>query len=79
MIRALGYDNSGSIYYKTDICAEYKILPQRAESTSAAIKPGPLYNKQIELTKKKWDHLQDLKKFLPNDTHYFYDNLPYKM
>ncbi|XP_075155531.1 uncharacterized protein LOC142228881 [Haematobia irritans] len=78
-LRALGYDNSGSLYYKTDICAEYEILPQRRATTYKSAQPSPLYSNKIELSKKKWDHLQDLKNLLPKDCHHFYEQLPYKM
>lgn len=79
MTRALIYDDLGYIYYKTDISAEYELLPQRKKSISSTITPGQLYAKRIEISKKKWDHLQDLKQFLPKDCHYFYDNLPYQI
>jgi len=35
----------------------------------------PLYNKPLPLTLSKWTDSQNLKKFLPQDTHSFYDTL----
>lgn len=78
MLRALGYDPSGVIYFKTNINDEYQLLPQRAKVYNEDTNPGQLYEEKIPLSKKKWEHLQDLKKFLPKDCHYFYDELPHK-
>lgn len=79
MIRALAYDPSGVIYFKTGITDDYDLLPQRSvRRTIAEIPAESLHKEKIPLTKKKWDHLQDLKRFLPSDCHYFYDKLPFR-
>ncbi|XP_050322620.1 uncharacterized protein LOC126754569 [Bactrocera neohumeralis] len=78
MLRALAYDSSGSIYFKTNVTDEYQLLPQRSRFPIENVSPDCLYKEKIAISKKKWDHLQDLKKFLQADCHSFYDNLPYK-
>lgn len=78
MLRALAYDASENIYFKTNITDQYELLPQRSKFGIEDIIPGPLYKEKIAISKKKWDHLQDLKKLLPADCFHFYDNLPYK-
>lgn len=78
MLRALAYEPSGSVYFKTDITDGYEFLPHRSKSPIKDIPPDSLNKEKIAITKKKWDHLQDLKKFLPADCRLFYDNLSYK-
>lgn len=78
MIRAIGYDTSGTIYFKTDIKEDYKVLPQRVNKISEFCKPNILHPERIKISKKKWQHLQDLKSLLPSDCHYFYDNIPFE-
>lgn len=78
MIRALAYDPTAIIYYKTDIKEDYKILPQRSKKKVEFTNPNLLHPERIKISKKKWQHLQDLKLLLPSDCHYFYDNIPFE-
>lgn len=77
MIRALGYDPSGIIYYKINIKENYNPLPQCTQQNFEYAEPSQLHTDRIKISKKKWDHLQDLKFLLPSDCHSFYDNIPY--
>lgn len=79
MLRALGYDSSGLIYFKTNITDEYELLPNRSNSVIETMSPECLFKEKIAISKQKWDHLQYLKQFLPADCHHFYDNLPCKI
>ncbi|XP_075160230.1 uncharacterized protein LOC142233263 [Haematobia irritans] len=78
MIRALGYDTSGTIYFKTNIKEEYAILPNRKAKDTHDNQPSPLHSQRIKISKKKWEHFQDLKSFIPEDCHDFYTNFPYQ-
>lgn len=78
MIRSLGYDSSGTIYFKTNIEEDYKVLPQRGANKSECTHPNLLHPERLKISKKKWQHLQDLKLLLPSDCHYFYDNIPFE-
>ncbi|KAG8243761.1 hypothetical protein J6590_038237 [Homalodisca vitripennis] len=40
--------------------------------------PSPLYNKAIQISKAKFNDLQDLKKFLPRKAQLFYEGLTFK-
>lgn len=77
MIRALAYDPSGIIYYKTNINDDYNVLPQRTQQKFRDIEPSQLHTERIPISKKKWEHLQELKFLLPADCHSFYDNIPF--
>lgn len=79
MIRALTYDDpSGTIYFKTDIKENYNVLPQRANKKSEFSNHNLLHPEKIKISKKKWQHLQELKLLLPSDCHYFYVNIPFE-
>lgn len=77
MLRVLAYDALGQIHYKTDITSEYQPLPQKSRKLFKVVEPGPLHSQQLPISKMKYNHLQDLKKLLPNDCHSFYENLPF--
>lgn len=78
MIRTLGYDTTGFIYFKTNITEDYEQLPQRIGKRFTLVAPSQLHEQRIKISFKKWQHLQDLKKLLPADCHYFYDNIPFQ-
>lgn len=44
-----------------------KIIPE--------VQYDKVYKKPISINLSKWEDLQNFKKFLPKDTHAFYDNL----
>ncbi|XP_075154227.1 uncharacterized protein LOC142238677 [Haematobia irritans] len=52
MIRALGYDTSGTIYFKTNIKEEYAILPNRKAKDTHDNQPSPLHSQRIKIPKK---------------------------
>lgn len=79
MLRAVAYDPSGLIYFKINITDEYELLPHRTKACIERIIPARLYKEKLAIPKKKWEHLQDLKKFIPIDCQKFYDTLPYKL
>lgn len=77
-IRCLKYLPSGEILFKTKYDDPYAFLPQRQKGIILdEYKPQPLYGKRLEISKKKWLDLQQLKKVIPKDTHYFYDMIKY--
>lgn len=78
-LRALGYDSSGAIYYKINIKNDYQVLPQRIAQKFEVVEPPQLHLQRIKISKKKYQHLQQLKHLLPGDCHYFYDNIPYEI
>uniref|UniRef100_A0A0A1XN62 DUF7869 domain-containing protein n=1 Tax=Zeugodacus cucurbitae TaxID=28588 RepID=A0A0A1XN62_ZEUCU len=78
MIRALAYDTTGSIYYKTCFKDEYQLLPKRTTRNFEIQQPNLLHPQRLTISKKKWQHLQDLKALIPADCHYFYDNIPFE-
>lgn len=69
MIRVLAYDPSGVIYFKVNATDEFKELPQRIGNKLKAFEPLKLHLQRIKISSKKWQHLQDLKPFLPPDCH----------
>lgn len=77
-LRALAYDPSGIIYFKINIKDDYQILPQRIAKNFEVVDPPQMYSQRIKISKKKFQHLQDLKDLLPRDCHYFYDHIPYE-
>uniref|UniRef100_A0A6P7GR70 Uncharacterized protein LOC114345767 isoform X3 n=1 Tax=Diabrotica virgifera virgifera TaxID=50390 RepID=A0A6P7GR70_DIAVI len=77
-LKCLKYLPSGDILYKTKYDSPYEILPQRQKTIILdEYLPKPLYSKRLEISKKKWLDLQQLKKVIPKDTHYFYDLIKY--
>ncbi|KAK6182966.1 hypothetical protein SNE40_010529 [Patella caerulea] len=78
-LRVLQYSGS-QIQYKTKYSDLFQDLPRRSKQRD----PEPtdetqtLHLTAIPLKKKKFDHLQDLKPFIPKDYHDFYDNLPHE-
>lgn len=85
-IRAIKYDPSTSyIYYKLLFDEPYCVIPKKSlRNKNRKIQDNtehqlfqfePLYSKPLPITLSKWNDLQKLKKFLPQDTHSFYDTL----
>jgi len=85
-MRAIKYDPSTSnIYYKLIFDEPYCAIPKKnLKNVNRKIQENTehqlfqfehLYNKPLPLTLSKWTDLQKLKKFLPQDTHSFYDTL----
>lgn len=77
-IRALRYEPDGTIYYKTDFAAQYAPLPRPRRSklpTEGLVVCPPLYTETVPIKSEKFVHLQELKRVLPFDQHYFYDSL----
>lgn len=78
MVRVLAYDPTGFIYYKTNIKHDYQLLPQRSARNFEIRQPKLLHLQRLKISKKKWQHLQDLKTLIPVECHYFYDNIPFE-
>jgi len=38
---------------------------------------GQLHAEELKIPKSKWEHLQQLKKVIPNDCHEFYNHIKY--
>ncbi|XP_054726477.1 uncharacterized protein LOC129236242 [Anastrepha obliqua] len=52
MLRALAYDSSGSIYFKTNVTDDYQLLPQRSKFSIKNVSPDCLYKEKISISKK---------------------------
>lgn len=80
-LRAIKYSPDGNVFYKICHSQDYVLLEQRRARTNPvfkSIKDLPnLHSKPVPIKKEKWDHLQKLKESIPNDFHFFYDNLSY--
>ena len=76
-IRALQYYPDGTISYKLRFTDDWQPLP-RKNRIGAPGNPVPLHADRLPINQSKFKHLQDLKKFLPQDYHSYYDNLPQK-
>lgn len=79
-LRALQYNPIHKcILYKLVFDDPYCELPLRRNPRidMTAINYKNLYGKPLSISLSKWNDLQNLKKFLPKDTHSFYDTLPH--
>ncbi|KAI8116311.1 hypothetical protein CVS40_11589 [Lucilia cuprina] len=65
IIRALAYEQTGTIYFKTNIDENYAQLPQRTGNKINIILPSKLHEQRLKVSKKKWQNLHDLNKLLP--------------
>lgn len=68
----------GQILYKLSHNEEYKTLPQK-QKIIQKFSPMKLYDGPLELSFRKFDDLQKLKKVLPAKDHTFYDKLKHKL
>lgn len=79
-IKILKYTPDGTIYFKLkyDDDEPFSKLNQRQTVPRDYKSPEvlrPLYSKPLKINKTKYEHLQQLKQYLPKDVHSFYDNL----
>nr|XP_026498301.1 uncharacterized protein LOC113402304 [Vanessa tameamea] len=75
-LRALKYNPNGTIDYKLDYNDEFRPLPRRPKRIEPSL-PPQLFTHRLPISKSKYEHLQQLKNFIPLDCHEFYDNLLY--
>lgn len=75
-LRCLRYDSKGDIYYKLQFNEDYKHLSHR-NTAKPCQELENLYNEPLTISETKFKHLQDLKSYIPQDTHYYYDNLKF--
>nr|CAD7447096.1 unnamed protein product [Timema bartmani] len=64
------------IFFKLQFSSTLQKLPQRKKLTLLNIVYPGLYSSQFKLSYIKWQHLQELKRVLPQHFHQFYDDLP---
>ncbi|XP_046806660.1 uncharacterized protein LOC124419864 [Lucilia cuprina] len=76
-LRSILYLPNGCVKYKTNFDDQYTDLPCRIKKYEGKLEPKPLHSKQLPIQLNKWKHLQELKKVIPQEYHYFYDNLLY--
>lgn len=77
-LRAIKYTPEGKIFYKLNFDDNYMELDQRAkECNKNNFTTRRLFKERLKIKFSKWQHLQQLKPFLPQDTHIFYDSLPH--
>lgn len=75
-IRCLQYTPEGLISYKLQYDEDFKQLPRRPRNIDLVDFP-PLFADQLPIPKDKWDDLQSLKMYIPNDCHQFFNHLPH--
>lgn len=76
-LKAIKYKANGNLQVKIDIDANWTELPVRPRCMPAITNYPKLHTAPLKITKKKFEHLQDLKKVIPKDCHAFYDSLPH--
>lgn len=75
-IRCLAYRINGDIQFKIKYYDEWANLPGRKKNICNSNQiPGQLYSAPLKINLDKFNHLQELKKYLPNDFRLFYDTL----
>lgn len=74
-LRSLLYLPNGSVKYKVNFDENHIDLPTRIKSYSCHIEPKPLFSEPLAIPPNKWKNLQDLKPVIPQEYHFFYDNL----
>lgn len=77
-LRVLNYGIDGKIKYKLHFTDDLKDLPQRSKEVNLNTPLKPLYQRRLEISKLKYDHLQSIKTTLPPESHHFYDTLPFE-
>ncbi|GBM10305.1 hypothetical protein AVEN_50018-1 [Araneus ventricosus] len=70
------YEPSGRIYYKLHLEDQLTELPRRPLLISNLFAFPRLYTSRPAIPRDKWTDLQSMKKFIPSDTHAFYDSIP---
>ena len=77
-LRCLQYLPDGSVSYKINYTDQWRPLPQRRRKNKADDNTiTKMYKAPMRITSTNWQHLQQMKKVLPKDYHYFYDALPH--
>uniref|UniRef100_A0A1B6L2V4 Uncharacterized protein n=1 Tax=Graphocephala atropunctata TaxID=36148 RepID=A0A1B6L2V4_9HEMI len=75
-IKAIVYKPNGQIETKIDLADGYQALPRRPKKNVVGSNTfSSLYSEKRKIQRFKWNHLQELKFVLPEDTHSFYDSL----
>ncbi|KAF4520955.1 hypothetical protein B566_EDAN008766 [Ephemera danica] len=77
-LRALQYTPEGIIKFKTSFDEEWKNLPEKHKLKDPMVEIKLKYTERIPIPKSKFDHLQKMKNFIPEQYHSYYDGLPYK-
>ncbi|XP_022203503.2 uncharacterized protein LOC111060166 [Nilaparvata lugens] len=76
-IKALQYSPDG-IQFKLDFEDDWTKLPQRIKNLEKKIIWPKLHTSTRKISSQKFNHLQQLKAFIPPDCHAFYDQLPHE-
>ncbi|GBN91823.1 hypothetical protein AVEN_81639-1 [Araneus ventricosus] len=74
-LKWIQYEPSERIYYKLDLEDQLTELPGRPLTISDVFALPHLYTSRSAIFRNKWTDLQSMKKFIPSDTHAFYDNI----
>lgn len=77
-LRVLRYNPSGTIEYAIHYDSELQQLPRRPRTVVGG-ELKQLHKERLTITKKKYDHLQQMKPVIPNSCWKFYDNIPFKL
>lgn len=73
-IRCLKYSPDGSVQYKLNFDSEWDEIPEHRVNNGDGI-VRQLYKNRLKIPGSKFQHLQDLKEYILDDHHDFYDNL----
>lgn len=74
-LRSLIYLPNGNVKFKINFDDEYTDIPCRIKKYGGKQEPNPLHSGPLPIQPNKFKHLQELKKVIPQEYHYFYDNL----
>lgn len=74
-IRCLAYRIDGSIEYKLNYEDNWVKLPRRIKKQQENLIVPQLYHPPLQIKADKFNHLQELKQFIPEDFRAFYENL----
>lgn len=74
-LRAIMYLPCGSVKTKVNFDEDYIDLPTRIKPYVGHVEPKQQYFARLPIKSSKWNHLQNLKPIMPEEYHYFYDNL----
>lgn len=77
-LRSLIYLPNGDVKFKINFDDEYTDIPCRIKKYGCKREPNRLHSGPLPIQSNKWKHLQELKKVIPQEYHFFYDNLCHK-
>ena len=77
-LRALRYNEDGTIQYKTRFPNDFQDLPRTSKLHHPQVEDVLLHSARLPIKGSKYKHLQELKKVILADYHAYYDAIPQK-